>query len=103
MFNLKAIAALMTLASIVGAAPADVAERADDTKSCYCGSQVWDKFYQRWAQSSNPDATVAACGDFGAIVGAQPKCHIIIDFNEGLFINKCKAIGQPIGWCENHP
>ncbi|TDZ25862.1 hypothetical protein Cob_v001351 [Colletotrichum orbiculare MAFF 240422] len=82
MFSLKAIAALMTLASIV---------------------EVWDKFYQRWVQSSNADATVAACGDFGAIVGAQPKCHIIIDFNEDLFINKCKAIGQPIGWCEKHP
>ncbi|KAI8307057.1 hypothetical protein K4K61_003929 [Colletotrichum sp. SAR11_59] len=100
MFGLKTVVALMGLASIVAAAPAEdnrvhVKRQGDDIKNCYCGSDTG------FAQVSDPDTTKAACADYGSYAGPYPtRCQIIIDINEPLYIDKCKALGQPTGWCE---
>uniref|UniRef100_L2FW60 Uncharacterized protein n=1 Tax=Colletotrichum fructicola (strain Nara gc5) TaxID=1213859 RepID=L2FW60_COLFN len=95
MFGLKTVVALMGLASIVAAAPAEdnrvhVKRQGDDIKNCYCGRDTGS------ALVSDPDTTKAACADYGS----YGKCQIIIDINEPLYIDKCKALGQPTGWCE---
>ncbi|TDZ21963.1 hypothetical protein Cob_v004735 [Colletotrichum orbiculare MAFF 240422] len=96
MFSLKAVVALMGLVSIAAAAPAaDNVKRLDDIKSCYCGRDTGS------ARVSDPASTTAACPDYGSYAGPYPTiCKIMIDINEPLFINKCKSLGQPIGWCE---
>ncbi|KAF4921383.1 hypothetical protein CGCVW01_v006058 [Colletotrichum viniferum] len=100
MFGLKTVVALMGLASIVAAAPAEdkrvhVKRQLDDIKNCYCGRDTGD------ALVSDPDTTRTACAEFGSVAGPYPtRCQIIIDINEPQYIAKCKALGQPTGWCE---
>nr|XP_036579922.1 uncharacterized protein CTRU02_09973 [Colletotrichum truncatum]KAF6787678.1 hypothetical protein CTRU02_09973 [Colletotrichum truncatum] len=95
MLCLKTAVALMGLTAFVAAAPADNVKRLDDIKTCYCGRDTGT------ARVSDPDATKGACPDFGTVAGPYPtSCKIMIDINEPLFYDKCKSLGQPIGWCE---
>ncbi|KAK1480409.1 hypothetical protein CCUS01_16264 [Colletotrichum cuscutae] len=97
MLSFNAIIALMGLAAIVNGAPTDntVTKRLDDIKNCYCGRDTGS------ALVSDPTSTKNACPDYGTVGGPYPtKCQIMIDINEPLFVAKCKALGQPTGWCE---
>ncbi|WQF78766.1 hypothetical protein CDEST_03780 [Colletotrichum destructivum] len=95
MFCLSSVVTLLGFASIVAAAPADHTKRLDDIKNCYCGRDTGS------ALVSDPDTTKTACPDYGTVAGPYPtRCQIMIDINEPLFVDKCKALGQPTGWCE---